>query len=78
MITLQLIHTSYSAVLQSLSQQLNSEVRDGYLYLPSTVGEGYLQVVELPNGLEALLSDIRYKTDVTYKREKTIWHIFEI
>jgi AraC-like DNA-binding protein len=70
-ITLQLVHTSYTAVLQSLSQKLNTEVKDGRLYLPTTVGDGYLQVVELPNGLEVLLSDISYNTDVTYKREKS-------
>ena len=71
MITLQLKHNSYSAVLQSISHQLNIDVKDGYLYLPPAVGEGYLQVVELPNGLEAMISYISYKADVTFKREKS-------
>lgn len=71
MITLQFKHTSYLEVLQSLSLQLDIPLKDGYLYLPESIGEGYLHVVELPNGLEVLLSDIDFKSDVTFKRERS-------
>lgn len=71
MITLQFKHTSYLEVLKSLSLQLQIELKDGCLRLPESIGEGHLQVVELPNGLEVLLSDIHFKSDVTFKRERT-------
>jgi AraC-like DNA-binding protein len=70
-ITLQFKHTSYLEVLKSLSMQLQIGLRDGCLYLPESIGEGHLQVVELPNGLEVLLSDIHFKSDVTFKRERS-------
>lgn len=71
MITLELQHTNYHALLQSFAQQLDCVLEDNLLQLPASFGNGYYKLIELPNGLQALLSDILYNTDVTYKRTKT-------
>lgn len=71
MITLELQHTDYYALLKSYAQQLNVALTDYVLQLPAHIGKGYYKVVELPNGLQVLLSDILYNTDVMYRRKKT-------
>ncbi len=71
MITLELEHTDYHALLKSFAQQLDVNVADHIVELPPHVGKGYYKFIELPNGLQALLSDIVYATDVTYRRQKT-------
>ncbi|RXK62770.1 AraC family transcriptional regulator [Lacibacter luteus] len=71
MITLDLQHTDYHTLLQSFAAQLNCAYEDNVLQLPAHVGEGFFKLVELPNGLQALLSDITYNTDVTFRRTKS-------
>ena len=71
MITLELQHTDYHALLKSFARQLDVTLTDHVLQLPAHVGNGYYKLIELPNGLQALLSDITYNTDVTYSRTKT-------
>lgn len=71
MITLELQHTDYHALLKSFAAQLNCPEENNVLQLPLYFGKGFYRVVDLPNGLQALLSDIEYASDVTYKRLKT-------
>ncbi|MFY7839750.1 MAG: helix-turn-helix transcriptional regulator [Lacibacter sp.] len=70
MITLELQHTDYHTLLQSFAKQLNCTYEHNILQLPAHVGEGFFKLVELPNGLQALLSDIFYNTDVVFRRTK--------
>ena len=70
MITLELQHTDYHALLQSFAAQLNCSLENNVLQIPPHFGKGFYKVVDLPNGLQALLSDIFYNTDVTYQRSK--------
>nr|WP_294905788.1 helix-turn-helix transcriptional regulator [uncultured Lacibacter sp.] len=66
-----LIHTSYKEVLAGIADEMQGQVENDLLQLPGTIASGYLKVIELPNGLQALLSDVHYHTDVTFKREKS-------
>lgn len=70
MITLALQHTNYHALLQNFAAQLNCTYSNNVLQLPAHFGQGFFKLIELPNGLQALLSDIFYNTDVTYQRSK--------
>jgi len=67
---LQLNTANYKDFLQHLSEELQIKLIDNRIILPETFGTGYMQLVELPNGLESLVSDITYHIDVMYKREK--------
>ena len=71
MIVVHLKHTNYREVLESISEQLHLHLTDDLLQLPPDIADGYFRVVELPNGLQALLSDVHYHVDVTFKREKS-------
>ncbi len=71
MIVVHLKHTNYREVLLSISEQLHLRLADDVLQLSPEVGVGYFKVVELPNGLQALLSDINYHTDIVFKRERS-------
>jgi AraC-like DNA-binding protein len=71
MTVVHLLHTNYREVLASISEQLHLHLTGDMLQLSPTIADGYFKVVELPNGLQALLSDIHYKVDVTFKREKS-------
>ncbi len=70
MLELQLNTANYKDFLQHLSQELQIKLTDNRIVLPETVGKGYMQLVELPNGLQSLVSDITYYIDVMYKRKK--------
>lgn len=61
----------YKEYLQYVAETLHSEVKDDVLVLPSSFGEGYMEVVELPNGLDVMIAEIDFRSDVMYKREKS-------
>lgn len=67
---LQLNTANYKDFLQHLSEELQIKLINNRILLPETFGTGYMQLVELPNGLESLVSDITYHIDVMYKRKK--------
>lgn len=71
MVELQLEYKDYKEFLHYLSLKLQVELKEGHLVFPPSFGEGYMQVIELPNGLQALISDIHFHTDVVFKREKS-------
>ncbi|HTH31669.1 MAG TPA: helix-turn-helix transcriptional regulator [Lacibacter sp.] len=71
MIVVHLKHTNYREVLASISEQLHLHLTEDVLHMPPDIADGYFRVVELPNGLQALLSDLHYHVDITFKREKS-------
>ena len=70
MLELQLKTANYKDFLQHLSEKLQTKLSENRIILPESFGKGYMQMVELPNGLQSLVSDISYHIDVMYKREK--------
>jgi AraC-like DNA-binding protein len=62
---------NYKEYLQELAAMLHAELKNGLLLLPHSFGEGYVQLVELPNGLDVLVSEIIFHDDVMYKRSKS-------
>jgi len=69
-IVIELKH-NYKEYIQDLAALLHKELKNGLLVLPPSFGEGYVQFVELPNGLEVLVSEINFHEDVMYKRSKS-------
>ncbi len=71
MLELFLKNKNYNDFLKTVSEKLFVEIKKGILFFPPSFGEGYMQVVELPNGLQCMVSDIHYHIDVIYKRVKS-------
>ncbi len=70
MLELQLNTANYKDFLQHLSEELHVKLIENRIILPETFGKGFMQMIELPNGLQSLVSDITYHIDVMFKREK--------
>lgn len=69
MIIIDLDYTDFSQFLNYLSGKLNAEIKNNRLELPDSFGKGYLELIELPNGLQALVSSMEYHQDVLYSRK---------
>lgn len=60
----------YKEILAQLAQAAGTVVTDNKLVYPPAIADGYLQYFELPNGLEALVVDIRLNTQYYLKRNQ--------
>lgn len=63
--------TDFRNFLQGLAALVKSELVEGRLNLPASLGKGYIQVIELPNGLQALVSDMTLAQDFLIERSKS-------
>lgn len=70
MINIEFNHTDYNEMLQYFAEQLNGTIVDRCLHLPENIGNGYMKLVELGNGLQALVSDYLINDDVLLKRTR--------
>lgn len=61
--------TSYQTFLQELAKTLGVEMQEDFLYLPETVGEGFLRAIEFKEA-DALLYAFKLKDDFIFKRQK--------
>jgi AraC-like DNA-binding protein len=58
-------------VLRAFAQLMGTAPQGNRLVLPAHFGSGYLEVLTLPNGLQAVLSDFTIHQDLFMKREKS-------
>jgi AraC-like DNA-binding protein len=63
-------HTNYNELLKHLAKSFNSKIKDGRLQLSKEFGEGYMRLVTLPNGLQAIISDYTLNQDILLQRKK--------
>ena len=49
--------TDYQELLEDFARALNVTITDNRIYFPEKVGKGYVQLVQLPAGLQALISN---------------------
>lgn len=71
MVVFNLSHHNYQTLLQNLARQLKVKTENNSILLPSFVGEGTIRVIQLPNGLQALLLKVQLDTDVLVKNGNT-------
>jgi len=63
---------NYKEYIRYVAGLLHTEMKtEDLLILPSSFGDGFMEVVELPNGLEVLIADIVFHSEVMYKRGKS-------
>jgi AraC-like DNA-binding protein len=63
-------HTNYNELLKHFAKSFNCKIKDGRLVFSKEVGEGYMRIVKLPNGLQAIISDYSLNQDVLLQRKK--------
>lgn len=71
MIKIEFNHTDYSEMLNYFAEAFNCELSNNILKLPAHIGDGYLKLIELPNGLQGIISDYTVKKDLLLNRTKT-------
>ena len=71
MVVFNLSHHNYHTLLQNISRQLKVKAENNALLLPPEIAEGVIQVIQLPNGLQALLLKMNVHMDVMVKSGNT-------
>lgn len=62
--------TTYTNLLKDIGHYFNVPVEYNKIVLPPEAGTGFFKALDLGNGIEALLYDIRLKEDLIMRREK--------
>ena len=70
MIKIEFNHTDYTELLKYFSEVLKGSLINNTLHLPPEIGEGFMKVIELPNGLQGLVSDYTVNQDLLLNRTK--------
>jgi AraC-like DNA-binding protein len=71
MIALQYELTTYKKFLDDIAGFLGLQIVDNTLRFPQQIGSGYMKLIELPGGVEAILSHFRLYHDFLLERKKT-------
>ncbi len=62
--------TSFRQFLRDFAMALESNFDGERLVFHPRIGKGYMRLVELPDGIEAIISDFQFKEDVLLERKK--------
>ncbi|HEY2727404.1 MAG TPA: hypothetical protein VGI61_09545, partial [Parafilimonas sp.] len=76
MIKIEYTHSTYNELFQIISKQLHLKVKDNVGIIPSSLGEGFVQLINLYNGLEIMIFDYLLNEDVLYYRKKSSRDIY--
>ncbi len=71
MIKIEYTHTTYNELFRTISNQLHLKVKDNVGTVPSSVGEGFVQLINLYNGLDIMIFDYSLNEDILYHRRKS-------
>lgn len=63
-------HTQYDELLKYFASVFKTKLQGNTLQLPPEIGSGYMKLIELPNGLQGLLSDYTVHQDLLLNRTK--------
>jgi AraC-like DNA-binding protein len=69
-LTIEFNHTGYDEMLGYFAKVFNTKIKDNTLHLPDDIGSGYMKLIELPNGLQGVLSDYTVHQDLLLNRTK--------
>lgn len=58
--------TNYSEMLQHFAATFKVKIKNNVLQLPEHIGNGYMKLIELPNGLQGIVSDYTSHTDLRF------------
>jgi AraC-like DNA-binding protein len=63
-------HTRYEQMVKDMASQLNVPIVDNRFTFPEEVADGYSMYLNLPNGLQVHIFDIKFNQDWRYARHK--------
>jgi len=63
-------HTDYKEMLGYFAEVLKGKLKNNTLYLPAGTGDGFMKLIELPNGLQGIVSDYTVAQDLLLNRTK--------
>lgn len=70
MIKIEFNHTDYEEMLHYFAEVLKGKIDKNTLHLPAHIGEGFMKLIELPNGLQGIISDYTVHEDLLLNRTK--------
>ncbi len=59
-------YTNYAELLQFFAAEFKVKLKKNVLHLPETIGKGYMKLIELPNGLQGIVSDYVVYEDIRF------------
>ena len=59
-------YTNYDELLQFFAATFKVKIKNNVLQLPDHIGNGYMKLIELPNGLQGIVSDYTANTDLRF------------
>lgn len=68
MITYVYNHINYKEFLQGFAEAVNAPITDDYFEFPQNIGKGYIKLLSLPEGLQAVVSDYELKEEISVSR----------
>lgn len=63
-------HTDYGEMLQYFADVFKSKIKNNTLHLPPHIGDGFMKLITLPNGLQGIISDYTVKQKFLLTRTK--------
>ena len=71
-------HIDYHEMLNHFASQFKTKVKNNTLTYPKEIGEGFMKIIDLPNGLQGILSDYVVNTDLILNRTKNSLDYFTL
>lgn len=62
--------TNYSELLLFFATKFKVKLKNNVLHFPESIGKGYMKLIELPNGLQGIVSDYVVYTDIRFNWQK--------
>ena len=62
--------TNYAELLQHFATEFKVKPKNNVVHLPEDIGNGYMKLIELPNGLQGIVSDYVVHTDIRFNWRK--------
>ncbi|MDB5191025.1 MAG: AraC family transcriptional regulator [Segetibacter sp.] len=72
MLKIEFNHTDYHEMLIYFAKALNCSYKNNKIILEPHIGEGYLKLIELPNGLQGVISDYTVNQDLLLNRTRIL------
>lgn len=70
MLKIEYNHINYNELIKHFAKSFNCKFKDGKISFPKEIGDGYIRIVKLTNGLQAIISDYSFHEDVLFQRKK--------
>ena len=76
MIKIEYTHNTYNELFRLISKQLHLKVKNNIGIVPSPLGEGNFQLINLSNGLDVMIFDYELNEDFLFHRKKSARDVY--